>query len=335
MIYYLHPYVDKNTPTGGVLKIFEHIKILNNNGIKAKAVYYTDSFISDATIEMQDEIIIRLNWANIKMNSISIKKLISIVEKNDTIVIPEIRPRLINFFPAAKNKIIFVQNWHKIIPKKFGLKKNQTYMDLGYNYVITCSDFLTKYVKQKIQKKNGGNHTAGEIPVFTVNNSVNNKIFYKIERQRISNRIIMISRKGKQFIKTILKKSKKLNYTFTIIDKHISQEELADKFRQSDIYIHTGFPEGFGLPVLEAQLCGVLAIGFSGGGADELMLHNKSSLVAEDGNTKKIIQYLNFLQYNSKVKEQLRKEGYNIALKHTLTNEKNLLLKAFNTILKN
>ncbi len=335
MVYYLHPYIENDTPIGGILKIFDHIEILNKNGIKAKAVYYTDEFILNPNLKLKDIIFIQLKWANKKIKSISITKLIKDIKLDDTIVIPEIRPFLVNFFPSVRNKIIFIQNWHKIIPKKFGLKKKHTYESIGYNYIITCSNFLTKYVKEEItDKKNGGNHKAGKIPIFTVNNSADTNIFYRNDKYRIPNRVIMLTRKGKNFIKKIIKNMKKANYTFHIIDKHISQKKLANEFRKSDIYIHTGYPEGFGLPVLEAQLCGAIVIGFTGGGASELMIHNKTSLIAKDGNIKQIIKYLNLLQYNNKLKEQLRNSGYKIALKHNVENEQKLLLNAFTQILK-
>jgi len=333
MIYYLHPWLEKYPPIGGILKIFDHVKLLNQEGIKASTVYYNTENYQDYSNEVQD---IDFNWAQIKSKSLPFSIVKDKLKPNDIVVIPEIDPYLIKFVNNAK-KVCFVQNWHKI---KNGLREGETYKSLGFDFIITCGDFLTSYIKGEKKSWDGGNHDGGNIKVFTINNAINHEIFYKSKFQGKNNRVIMLMRKGRTYIKQIIKKTLfqrmlgKFPYKFQVIKQSIPQDVLAEEFRKSDIYIHTGFPEGLPLPPLEAMACGCLVIGFAGGGGLENMIHGKTSLVSPDGNVEDIIKNLYILADNIELKERLRNNGYLVAMEHSVNNEKNKLLKVFNEILK-
>lgn len=48
-------------------------------------------------------------------------------------------------------------------------------------------------------------------------------------------------------------------------------QEVAELLRGAHIFLATGFPEGFGLPPLEAMACGCIVVGFSGMGSWDYM----------------------------------------------------------------
>jgi glycosyltransferase involved in cell wall biosynthesis len=50
----------------------------------------------------------------------------------------------------------------------------------------------------------------------------------------------------------------------------MTHASLAERLNQARIFLSFGYPEGFGLPVLEAMAAGCWVVGYSGGGADEL-----------------------------------------------------------------
>lgn len=52
----------------------------------------------------------------------------------------------------------------------------------------------------------------------------------------------------------------------------MTQEQAADVYGRSRIFLSFGGPEGFGLPPLEAALCGCKVIGFDGGGGEEFFV---------------------------------------------------------------
>ncbi len=336
MIYYLHPYTDIKIPIGGILKIIDHVMLFKENGIPAALVYFTDQMFEKKTLLNEKPVNISLPWAHTEFQSRPMIQLMTQLKSEDIIVIPEIRPRLIEFFPTDKGKkVCFVQNWHKIVPKKYGLNRHETYKSLGYHSVLTCGDFLTDYVQGKVKDYHGGNHSAGEIPIYTINNSINHSIFFRDKNKRKQNRVIMLARKGKKYIQKIMIKAKSLPYTFYVVEQSISQKELAEEFKKSDIYIHTGFPEGLPLPPLEAQACGCLVIGFTGGGGRENMIQEKTSLVSRDGDVNDVVRNLKLLLNDEPLKEKLREAGYQNSLTHNRENEKQKLLNAFNTINRN
>ena len=56
----------------------------------------------------------------------------------------------------------------------------------------------------------------------------------------------------------------------------MSATEVAEGLGRSHIFLATGFPEGFGLPALEAMACGCLPVGFSGFGGWDYMREARS-----------------------------------------------------------
>ncbi|MBN1898523.1 MAG: glycosyltransferase family 4 protein [Spirochaetes bacterium] len=334
MIYYLHPLINSYTPTGGILKIFDHIRWLEKSGLKVAPCFYKDDvFKTDHPVSRIKKRMIRLKWAGLGCDSLAFSYLVKIINSKDVVVIPEIRPHLIQYVKNAGKKVCFVQNWHRIKPASFGLGKSQSYASLGFDYIITCGDFLSQYVKGQVKSRGGGNHTAGPIPVFTVNNSVNHRIFFRDDSKKKTGRIILLPRKGKKYVNRIIRKCRGLPFTIKVIHSHISQEKLAEQFRLSDIYIHTGFPEGFALPPLEAQACGCLVLGFTGGGGAENMIHKKTSLVSPDGNVRDVIRNLQKILKDKELKESLRENGYQNAIHHSQDNERKKLMQAFKAIL--
>jgi glycosyltransferase involved in cell wall biosynthesis len=332
MIYYLHPIIDTITPIGGVLKILDHVSILREHGHPATTVYYRDEILTSDAFHEEAAIHLAFQWTNYRLSSISFPTMIAALKKGDIVVVPEIRPHLIRFIASDVKKVCFIQNWHKILPPHFALKPGDTYASIGFHFVIACGDFLSQYVAGLITNERGGNHFAGDIPVFTVNNSIDHSIFYRDDTKRVSGRVIMLARKGRVFIPWITKLGRMLPVTFFIIHKAIAQAALAEEFRKSDIYIHTGFPEGFALPPLEAQASGCVAIGFAGGGGLENMIHGQTSLVSSDGEVQDVVNNLKALMDQPYLKEELREAGHKNALAHNRISEKEKLIRAFQHI---
>lgn len=53
--------------------------------------------------------------------------------------------------------------------------------------------------------------------------------------------------------------------------ENLPPEGVAEALRRADVFLATGFPEGFGLPPLEAMSCGCLVAGFTGMGGWDYM----------------------------------------------------------------
>jgi hypothetical protein len=68
-----------------------------------------------------------------------------------------------------------------------------------------------------------------------------------------------------------------------IVDGLMHRDDYVRLFREHSLYLHLSRPEGFPGPVMEAFGAGCLVVGFTGGGGDEFMRHERNCLVAPDG----------------------------------------------------
>jgi glycosyltransferase involved in cell wall biosynthesis len=63
-----------------------------------------------------------------------------------------------------------------------------------------------------------------------------------------------------------------------------SEEEFATKLRGADVFFAHSFPEGLGLPPLEAMASGTIVVGYTGGGGTDFMVNAHNCYWTQDGN---------------------------------------------------
>lgn len=128
--------------------------------------------------------------------------------------------------------------------------------------VITVSEHGQRFLKTGYPNLN----------IFLTPNSVNTSLFtYSKEKKK---QIAFMPRKL----------SGDLNQIFTLLDargslygwekckiENMSRQEVARALKESAIFISTLSQEGFGLPPLEAALCGCVVVGYTGFAANEFM----------------------------------------------------------------
>jgi len=66
----------------------------------------------------------------------------------------------------------------------------------------------------------------------------------------------------------------------------------ASRLRKADVFFNHSFPEGLGLPALEAMLSGAIVIGYSGGGGTDFMVNEKNCFYADDGDAEGVAIHL-------------------------------------------
>ncbi len=148
-----------------------------------------------------------------------------------------------------------------------------------YNYFdkwILCG---TNYIKKKIRFDSA----------FVIEPFVRPEIFYPSKEQKFKEfpyKVLVQARKGGKEAVEKLKSFVPENYyegklEFKILDD-VSEEEFAEELRNTDIFFAHSFPEGFGLPPLEAMASKTLVIGFSGGGGTEFMENDKNCFYVAD-----------------------------------------------------
>lgn len=203
----------------------------------------------------------RLDWAELSTGKIALTP-------HDLFCLPESWPNaMAPAHRAGAKLLVYVQNWSFLLTT---LPNGVRWADLPLHYLAVSSP--VEWIMQEFL----GLHCLSILPPAV------NPIFLQNPGEvkptaKNSIRIGWMPRKNKGLASQIQELC--LNYCathkialpeFVTLDK-LPQPELAATLRTCQIFLSTGFPEGFGLPPLEAMGCGCIPVGFSGLGGFEYM----------------------------------------------------------------
>jgi len=242
---------DDNQPTGGVLKLYDFVDILNNNQI--------DSYI------IHDDKNFRATWFENKTKITSADTVF--IKNDDLVVIPEIwAERVLTLWPGIR-KIIFNQDsFNTFIPFRYKLAEVQhIYLHPDVVQVMVVSDYDYDAL----------NWLFPGIQLRRIYHGINNKLFFFNQHKK--KQIAFMPRKGTEdfiFLDYLLSLKNCLDdFKITVIDK-MPLEQCANVLRESAIFLSFSHKEGFGLPPAEAMACGCIVIGYHGQGGKEFFKKN-------------------------------------------------------------
>jgi glycosyltransferase involved in cell wall biosynthesis len=297
--YFRDKMFSQHKPVGGIKVMYQHCMILQELGYKAYPLIlgnYVGNFFG-YDIELK-----------------YIKDVGYDLSSKDIVVSPEFLPYLgLNFKNCIKILFNQSQSWRYYENKLDKVDTGKNYLELGYDYVINCSEYLCEMLRVKMN--------LDSVPIT---NGIDQSKFFPLPEKRIEGRVLVLSRKHPEHIQDIIFESRELNFNFHIVDG-LTESELINEYQQADIFLATGYPEGFSLPPLEAMSCGCVVIGFTGGGASEYMIHNETALVSKDGDCFDVVKNLETVLADLKLKESLRAAGIVKAKSYTLDNTKKML----------
>ena len=95
----------------------------------------------------------------------------------------------------------------------------------------------------------------------------------------------------------------------------VAQEELAALYAKATVAVLPSINEGFGLTLVEAQLCGTAVVGARSGGITDIIEHEKTGLLFEPGNAAELAGCLKRVLADSAASERLAKQGREAALR--------------------
>ncbi|WP_417550274.1 glycosyltransferase family 4 protein [Methylophaga sp.] len=287
-------FIRKHKPAGGIKVIYQHCLLLRELGYSVHPVLMGEY---------------HGNFFHYDIATVKFKEIINTITENDVVIATEFAPYQGLLFKKA-TKILFLQNWVGLIKWLKPEDKEKNYFQLGYDSVITCSQYCSEYVEQHMK-----------ISATTITNGIDLFSFKPEPQKRIPNRILAMSRKNLADLKIIKHFLNNSDYEIRIVDG-LTQKQLIDEYQSADIFLATGYPEGFSLPPLEAMACGCMVVGFTGGAGREFMLHNETALVAEDGDCQAVVEMLLALQAEPEKKETIRLQGLAKANDYGLKNTK-------------
>lgn len=216
---------------------------------------------------------------------------------DDIIVCPELTPYDGLKFSGCK-RVLFAQNWWQLYDHRFHQDDfGKSYKQMGYDHVMYCGD----YIRQKLDKEPNEN-------LYKVRNYIDQVAFHAAPDQRIKGSVLALYRKQRPLIDKVVEELKALNIEVKLVEG-LTQEQIIREYQQADIFFASGFPEGFGLPPLEAMKCGAAVVGYTGGGASEFMIDGETALVVDDGDYYSAAKKIGEILKDDELREYIRHAG--------------------------
>ena len=244
MIYYMSPGTPQ-TLSGGTRKLYDHVAILQNNGFDAKIIGTHDP-----------------------RNGF---------HSGDVVVVPEVYGEEILKFNPGVPRIGFCQNGYLVdrwgIPDK-ARHPYETCPDV--KAVMVDSEHTAEILRNKYPKcaeiivtHSSGNGRSGRLGPFW---------FAPWPRPK---RIVYFQYKHEHLNPQIFNELPLPQGWWTECMTGKSDEEIAELYRQSSIFVAANFEEGLCAPTQEAMISGTYIVGWYGGGTEEY-LKGRSLMVEQD-----------------------------------------------------
>ncbi len=279
----------KHKPIGGVKVAYQHVEM-------ARELGYHAEMIRLGSYEG--------NFFGFNVKPLHIRDVGYTLRPEDTVICPEFIPyeglRYVNC-----KKVLFVQNWRWIYTHFRPEDEGKSYCDLGYDALLSCSDYITELLNREPDGR-----------VFQVPNFIDLNKFVTAPKARETGVVMALPRKNPDDLKAIIKACDTLQVQFNLVDG-VSEAEIIEQYQRSDVFLATGYPEGFALPPLEAMACGCAVVGFTGGAAREFMIDGETALVAADGDTSAATTALQRVMRDDALKARLREAGHTKAQGYT------------------
>jgi len=300
---------DDNTPTGGVLKLYDFVDTLNSNQINSYIIHKNLNF--------------RASWFKNDTKITSVEAVA--IQKNDLVIIPEIWAEMVLTLWPGIRKIIFNQDsFNTFIPVRHNLQHaKEIYLHPDVVEVMVVSD----YDLDALQWLFPGIHLR------RINHGIDDKLFYYNPHKR--KQIAFMPRKGREdfiFLDYLLAlKDCMDDFKITIIDK-MPLDQCARLLRDSAIFLSFSHKEGFGLPPAEAMACGCIVIGYHGQGGREFFKKNLTFNIEQSdlfSYAKQVCYVIEQFKTNPLTTLQIGKQASDFILKnYSLANQEKSILWA-------
>lgn len=332
VVYYLAP--DFDIPSWGNGVLYNHVDLLNNNGINASIIHHNSPF--------------RYTWFESTTQIAYLDDPSFKIKENDYLVVPEVN--IVDEVPQKIKcrKIIFIQNAFIILTR---LDKAYKFSELGYERCIVTMPHMKGIVE---------NHygvDAKVIPVavapyFFINQKDLNKdrskailLFPKdVYRQlgqidydiltKILNR--RFNKDNKKLLGIISRQDKNKWHTLEL--KERTHLEVAKIMQESSFFVCVNTLEGFNVAVPEAMAAGCIPICYDAYGGIDYLEDNKNAYVFKNNHIYPLLEKLFYLMDNFEDLQdelsRIRLEGYETALRYTEREMEDSLREFYTEILK-
>lgn len=251
--YFFLPDFDK--PSGGVGLVYDHVKVMNELGFKAKIIHTKSGF--------------KPEWLGKRLEGVPVIYLDEgklEVKLEDMFFIPEGYPNVMENLAkqgAPCKKVVFCQNWFYVLN---ALPPGQFWNHYGIIDCLSVSEMQTNYLK-------------AIMPFLRVKNvvgSFDEDLFVPPADMASKKPVVCFKRsrdgiKGYNVIKTFIALYPQLRFVSfkEIVD--MTNEEYAEALKDSAFYLHMDEISSWGTAPIEAFRCKTLVAGWDGVGGREYM----------------------------------------------------------------
>jgi len=239
----------------------------------------------------------------VKFGQTKLSELNKVVNKNDLLIA---NPSFSKFFFGASfpgKKLMYVQGCNTF-----------TVLDGFFDKYIAVSPFVQRYMMEVYNLK------MPVIPPFIHFEDMPKAL--SSWNDRGENSVVTILKWGgeallKYFQKLVNEKYPKINYSLKIIKNGTPHKEVLNEMSKNRYFLWLSQVEGFGIPPLEAMMCGCTVVGFHAGGGLSYFQNNYNASVFSYPNIDKVVDSFNYLQTNPQHSEKLAINALNAAAPYT------------------
>lgn len=271
----------RQRPSGGAKIIYRHCELLQALGHDAAPVHLGR---------------FQIDWFSHRLQPLALDQALRESTPDDIVVCPEVIPRAADAF-AGRRSILFVQGW--------SLVDANALADSRFERLLTVSRFCREYLRK---------HTT--LPCHCVTNGIDLNRFAPAPQRRMPRRVLYLARKRPELAQVVRDRVQANighDVQFVGLENRLTEAEMIQNYQATDVFLTLSYPEGFGLPPLEAMACGCAVVGFSGGGGAEHMIDGVSAAVADDGDAEGAADKLERLLNDADYREMIRKGGMDTA----------------------
>jgi len=331
--------------TGGMIQLYEHAKILQNQG------HIISILIADRHDALPD-------WLeNFTPNVLIYKQddesVIQTILKTDTDIIYAGYYAQLEYLTNEKIPVFY---WEQGNEQLFGdLRNNIEHEQWLRNnlqknlqlpvYLAANSMYTAQVMRNKCGKEipilpctidfNKWHRTnkdrLNSMPIILL---VGNPILKFKDFEKALNTLKIVWNQGKTFkVVWICPTAPQFNETFPFeIELYVNPEQskLPEIFSQANIFLSTSWYEGFSMPPLEAMATGVVVVTTNSGGINQFAIHRENCLLATDNTTQTLARYIMEILNSPCLAEKLINEGYKSAQLYDKLN----ITETLNTLLQ-
>jgi len=331
VVYYFAP--DFDIPSWGNGVLYNHVDLLNKNGIDAAIIHHKRPF--------------RYSWFESSTKIVYLDDPSLKIKENDFLIVPEVNVVDEVAQKIKCRKIIFIQNVFIILTR---LDKAYNFSELGYERSIVTMPHMKQAVELNygvdasvipvavapyffIDEKDLNKERSKSVLLFPKNvykqlGQVDYDILAKILDRRFA-------KNTKKLLGIISRQDKSKWHAVELKDK--AHHEVANIMKESSFFVCVNTLEGFNVAVPEAMAAGCISVCYDAYGGVDYLENNVNAYVFENNYIYPLLEKLFYLMdnYDSLQNElsQIRRKGYETALSYTKKQMEESLLEFYTAIL--